>query len=1439
MNLTQTLQDQFFEVTVDSQWFTFGTVTVTPGTLTMLCDTSYSGIVSQQYYDLTGSFVYCNPVPYTGTGANTQTMLLVSNSGSTDQITMGYYQGDLVCNYIVNGTTTNTYSTTYSATTHAWWRIRESGGTTYWDVSSNGVQWTNVASVADPFLYSAGVNLSVQTGTTSGTSSGNTTMSNFSTGAFEPNSLSMVKVTTGGRYYSQSLEADLATGPASVSPGNTEGNLLLVIAAWSTDMTAVPTVAGAVSDDQGNWWRYIGDSGQAGAGIRAGIWLCSNALAVTQWLSFMPQGVSGAFAFQVVEMKGFPASYWPEVDFCTAVGTGGDDTFTYSSDFVVILAAGGPAPGNTITQSVAGWTAIGTAGSGVNTGDEGVTLYSEWATLGKGTLVDYSFTITPPSGASLNTVYMLTGFTMASSLPVQARPVFPKIVVEGYFGATPGDPTVALLDQNWTDMSQFALGKQGQVAISAQRGQQYELSQPESGQMTIAMNNQAGDFNPQWAGSQFYSNAINDNMAMQQGTPPFGWEILNSPSTITFAASTEYTFASATGAYANQSLQVNPDTDNSTTTIVYPFTDSLNVSYEYTLSVWVYFPAGYNNTITWACVLQNAAGAGSVATTTVNSIPAATWTQLTVNSGNITSDLSYNVLWGYLNVEGSPTAPFYLAEVAAVQGSEPVSTGLVRLSTPVRTSCYWNGRRYPIGFGYVERWPQDWPDFPQWGWSKLIATDVVGVAASVNLPSAVQGEILTDSPYLCFPFSEQYTSATVSASGTTQVAAECDGLIAVNTALNNQRTATYTDGTVQVATGNSLNLFGDSGTGMGATGYTAVTAASGLAGPGAIYGPDYSLPSVDSGPVMVEFWLAVTPPATGPTSALRVKLMDVIVQQDYTSYLSGVGVLATVGMVFPAASPSNPYLMMNTNASATTTSWTVPTLGPGGEATFYGANLPQTSSLIQVVFNNGTATVYYMGTFEVGSVAYDDPYGSIIALVFGNSVYSTGTTYGGYNYTMGYGTLYSHTLPWYRMLDHATSGQTGFIGDSFTDRAARYQQWANLNLGLTGPQDTVSQLGPAYATDGSPLANALNTDALSTNSRWTGIGNGNLVVLSRQAQYDQPITATFGDSPVGVLNSNPDFQSGLTGWTAENGATASIAPVLFDGHPVAQFTGNGSTAVPYIQSQTGVGSIVAGSTYTMVAWICCPAGWGQGMELYMDWYDGGTYLSVNFTTTGPVAAGSSFMPVALTATAPATANNVQISVRAAGTPPTSVTFQVGQVQVQMVGDQVPYLPNQGMDYDNTYVSNVVKATLQQGPTTLAAPTLRNQSSVLEYFQRGPLQQNVSGVTSGDAYDRANWSIGKYQQPSMRVRSITVVPSAHPSSFRSVLETDVSDPVMVLRDPLNPTRYNLPVVTQLVEHQIGPGRYQVTYQQSPYVPEGNTLVTDKNGYDVLGSNALAW
>ena len=210
-------------------------------------------------------------------------------------------------------------------------------------------------------------------------------------------------------------------------------------------------------------------------------------------------------------------------------------------------------------------------------------------------------------------------------------------------------------------------------------------------------------------------------------------------------------------------------------------------------SVWFYSPAGWPSgaqvNISW---YDTSKAFISTSSGTVTVLPVGEWTQVTNLNVSAPSGADYAEIIPHLS--GTPSSGvFYLAEAALVAGPNPVQTGLVRLLTPVRVTAWWTGSRYPIWFGYVERYPQAWPDLPQWGFCQITATDAVAVASVANMYSAVQGDILADQPYAYLPCNEQYTSASQGPT-TIYTPIDANGLIAVDYATPNQTPGIYGDG---------------------------------------------------------------------------------------------------------------------------------------------------------------------------------------------------------------------------------------------------------------------------------------------------------------------------------------------------------------------------------------------------------------------------------------------------------------------------------------------------------------------------------------------------------------------------------------------------------------------------------------------------------------------
>jgi hypothetical protein len=157
-----TLTDPFDQNTLNgTKWsqFTGGSATMgynsTGATMTYPASTTSStdgDISSNSSYDLTDSYALLQ-VLSTTSNANCDNTLRLYNGNNRLQIqkegTTLYFQK------VVAGSQTNIASVTYNATTHKWWRIRESSGTTYWETSPDGIAWTVQTSQATPITVTA------------------------------------------------------------------------------------------------------------------------------------------------------------------------------------------------------------------------------------------------------------------------------------------------------------------------------------------------------------------------------------------------------------------------------------------------------------------------------------------------------------------------------------------------------------------------------------------------------------------------------------------------------------------------------------------------------------------------------------------------------------------------------------------------------------------------------------------------------------------------------------------------------------------------------------------------------------------------------------------------------------------------------------------------------------------------------------------------------------------------------------------------------------------------------------------------------------------------------------------------------------------------------------------------------------------------------------
>lgn len=158
-SVTDNFNDNSLNVTT---WSSYGSIAETNQRLEITvtgATPDYHGInTNDSTLDMTGSYIMAELVD-AGNQAWTSLeveMQALRNGGSTNRVFWLVNQGDIAAYKSVAGVTTNIGSNiTYNSTNHKWFRIREASGTTYWEYSADGVNWTTHHSEANPIVMTS------------------------------------------------------------------------------------------------------------------------------------------------------------------------------------------------------------------------------------------------------------------------------------------------------------------------------------------------------------------------------------------------------------------------------------------------------------------------------------------------------------------------------------------------------------------------------------------------------------------------------------------------------------------------------------------------------------------------------------------------------------------------------------------------------------------------------------------------------------------------------------------------------------------------------------------------------------------------------------------------------------------------------------------------------------------------------------------------------------------------------------------------------------------------------------------------------------------------------------------------------------------------------------------------------------------------------------
>lgn len=165
MPLLTTLVDNFNDSIIGANWGnSYGGVTESGGKAHVPCGTGFAGYQTAYSWTLTGASFYVAvttvPAPSTATEAYASVFVNapdITTSGTRIGFVINTVTGQLKCSSETGYFDPAAVAITYSAVTHKFLRLRETGGNVLWDTSPDGSTWTNRRTLATPAWVTSSV----------------------------------------------------------------------------------------------------------------------------------------------------------------------------------------------------------------------------------------------------------------------------------------------------------------------------------------------------------------------------------------------------------------------------------------------------------------------------------------------------------------------------------------------------------------------------------------------------------------------------------------------------------------------------------------------------------------------------------------------------------------------------------------------------------------------------------------------------------------------------------------------------------------------------------------------------------------------------------------------------------------------------------------------------------------------------------------------------------------------------------------------------------------------------------------------------------------------------------------------------------------------------------------------------------------------------------
>lgn len=797
----------------------------------------------------------------------------------------------------------------------------------------------------------------------------------------------------------------------------------------------------------------------------------------------------------------------------------------------------------------------------------------------------------------------------------------------------------------------------------------------------------------------------------------------------------------------------------------------------------------------------------------------------------------------FLGLSGQRGRSFELDELSAADleveldnhdgALTPFNTGSpyypnVTLVTPLRLLADWQGRRYVIVSGLITALPQTF-DF-QRGIIKAALSDDYSKLPQVLLPSCMISEVLYDQPLHFWPLNDAQGAAQASNwSGRSTVS-----LVPVNskygagTAGNTPATGFGNSVAVNGDLGFPYNLNGTTDTAYG--NYASVVSTKFLSGTSLVDRDDMSLPLTSTGATYEcwgLFWVST------PSTVTLFTLSD-------------------------EKGPSGGGLFFEVTISKTGVTVTQEGHSWVGKVTTEDAgNLidDHWHHFVLTVAESGTVTLWvdsvqlmsFHGNFPSGAVpnkftVVGDPDDPLASGYFTGLVANVA--------------VYDRVVDAERIRDHYVSGASGFnaeLSGARIERVLSYARWAAaqaIEPGLSH-QQLFNYLGGGYASSGlSGSIGQYNT----TGGGFTDQGaqaditiqdvaagelgllfvaaDGTLTFRQRDNTFNRPVVATVGDMDY-ALNRTSSFNSGLGEWLS-----AGTTNVVLSESPAWSYAGGVSGLLTvtspgvefsYIRNGQRV-AVTAGAS----AWVMSPQGCYAQMSI--DYYQaGGVYLS---SATGVAAWCPPGVPVHLTL-APVTPPDGVVSMTFGptiqGKPAAGTQLFFDRPRLTPGGFQIPYDGNVEITTDIQYLFNDIAVTRNVDQSTYRA---KDAGSRAQFFPRVFTRTLYTSMNDPQAVvDCAQWLLGDYSQPQLRVTRLSVDAVADPELWPFVLGTDIGDLVFFERNPVGGSPVSGTFMVIGIQPDIGENKASFGYALAP-VP-GPVLTLGDPVYGVVGLNGLGW